>query len=123
MVHFNLSLSGCSMGSLETCTHIISRPKPIYSFPLLKLIIIIFYYYYLGIGVGFEQPIRYTKFQQVPDIVTGSKQPIKYKILPVLGRYCKGLQTVHPHKTPTRISNAGSFVHMKGHVMLRIMMK
>ena len=27
MVHFHLSLSGCSTGSLETCTHIISMPE------------------------------------------------------------------------------------------------
>ena len=27
MVHFHLSLSGCSMGSLETCTHVIPMPE------------------------------------------------------------------------------------------------
>ena len=27
MVHFHLSLSGCGMGSLETCTHVILMPK------------------------------------------------------------------------------------------------
>ena len=27
MVHFHLSLSGCGMGSLETCTHIILMPE------------------------------------------------------------------------------------------------
>ena len=27
MVHFHLSLSGCCMGSLETCTHVIPMPK------------------------------------------------------------------------------------------------
>ena len=27
MVHFHLSLSGCSMGSLETCTHVILMPE------------------------------------------------------------------------------------------------
>ena len=27
MVHFHLSLSGCGMGSLETCTHVILMPE------------------------------------------------------------------------------------------------
>ena len=27
MVHFHLSLSGCGMGSLETCTHVIPMPE------------------------------------------------------------------------------------------------
>ena len=27
MVHFHLSLSGCGMRSLETCTHVILMPK------------------------------------------------------------------------------------------------
>ena len=39
---FHQSLSGCGTGSLETCTHIISRPKTYYySFLLLKLILLL----------------------------------------------------------------------------------
>ena len=30
MVHFHLSLSGCSTGSLETCTHVISDAQITY---------------------------------------------------------------------------------------------
>ena len=37
MVHFHLSLSGCSMGSLETCTHVILKPESHIDFSLQML--------------------------------------------------------------------------------------
>ena len=85
MVHFHLSLSGCGMRSLETCTHIISRPKTYlfisaaetyyyyYFIPLL--------FYYQGYGVGFKQTIHTkTPAHSSRDIVMGSEQPIHIKL-------------------------------------------
>ena len=92
MVHFHQSLSRCSMGSLETCTHTISRPNTYYySFLLPKLNNIIFIIFILSL---------------------------------TLGRYCKGLQTAHPHKIPAHFWQcASSFVHMKGYVTVWVPMQ
>ena len=50
----HLSLSGCGMGSLETCTHIISRPINLFFIRfcchnlLSSLFLLFFFYFYLG---------------------------------------------------------------------------
>ena len=85
-------LSRCSTGSLETCTHIISRPKTYSLFVSTAKTYYFYYLFYMGICVGFEQTI-------------------KHKILHSLPRYYNELQTAHLHKMASMFhQRACSFV-------------
>ena len=76
---FPFVLSGCSTGSLETCTHIISIHKTYSLFVPNAETYYFIIYFYMGICVGFEQTI-------------------KHKILHSLPKYYNELRTADLHK-------------------------
>ena len=85
-------LSRCGTGSLETCTHIISRPKTYSLFISTAKTYYFYYLFYMGICVGFEQTIKH----EIPNSLL---------------RYYNELQKACPHKMASMFhQHAGSFV-------------
>ena len=122
MVHIHLSMSGCGMGSLETCTHIISRPKKFthfFSLPKLIIIIIITFWPWKDILRGPEQLIH-TKQPANPltcwlfcnkwltcvnEDNDEMKELLGITVFPLVAydlffpKYCDGIQIAQTHKT------------------------
>ena len=108
MVHFHLSLFRCGMGSLETCTHIISRPKTYYSFSLLKLVTIIIIHLDLG---------RCCKGLQ-----TAHQAPSRV-MLPTVQNNNVLISNIKHTKSSKFQQLVGSFVWMKETMTMRIKMR
>ena len=105
MVHFHLSLSGYGTGSLETCTHIILRPKTYSLF--ISIAETYYYYYYLPVTLGkYCKGLQTAHLHKPQHILAGSYVQMKGTITMemfslvsyIFGFFCDRIGIAHPHK-------------------------